>query len=352
MNDLCGEFEEERHSLPTAASKERRSKGISYLCPFAPSCSLKQSRFADHIRRHHRDLLHMSERQGGGGIKSLITKIKLYTQEHRPQPANTKQCFVCKLYVHKRSLLKHLLVHHGINQADAKQHRKEVAREEVVAELQHEANADNTRYVDCMLEDFEIFLKNFGGGTKADTTARAAALALNNVLLKAGLEATILSNKLIALDIIAEANRQRLDLFLTSEVQRVKCGFRNTVTALCHFHRFINSRKQSEIAMANLQSSLSSFASSLDGWRDSAKKIKKATNAESRDALDRNYQDMVESGRVAELFKFLDGDLRARATAAMDTDHASPAIALYLQAQICFGKGKCCDAAVLKHISL
>jgi hypothetical protein len=284
-------------------------------------------------------LLSQSKMMGGGSLKDLVLKIKVHNQGLMPQPQNSVQCFACKLFLHKKSLLKHQLDHHGLKPIETKKQKAKIAYTNAVADMQQKVDATATKYMHPMIEDFNVFLGGMDGGLKADPTTRASASAINNICLKAGLKATIISDEIIPLDIIAEENRQQLNVFLKSEMVRVRCGFRNTVTALGHFHRFITARKMSEIKMANLKSSMTSFASSVDGWKDSSKITKKKTSTDQREKLDKNYKDMVENGRVDKLFKCI-AQLKITAEERVEDDPTCYEVAIYLQSQICFGHGK------------
>lgn len=317
----------------------KKAAGVTYICPFGRGCYVNQSRLSQHVKRHHKDLLKSKEMVGGGNLTDLVQQIKVHTQRLFPQPLDTKPCSICELYVHKSSMLRHMMRAHGVGKDEAsirKQLKKERNMQNVFQELKEAEYRKTCRYADHMVEDFEVFLCNFGGGSKAASTAKSAASALNKILVNAALKPTIIKDRVICLDIINESNREGLDTFLSSEVTRVKIGFRNTVTALGHFYRFIKCRKQVEVEMAGLQTSLRSFGSSVEGWQDSATKFKRSTNAEARDRLDENYKDFIDSGRVAKLHECLK-HLEKDALACNDL--LSPKVALYLQAQICFGSG-------------
>ena len=276
-------------------------------------------------------------------MKDLVQLIKVHTQQLFPQPSDTKPCNVCRLYVHKSSMLKHMIRAHGVGKDEISSKNQQVKKEKaqkVLQEIKESNRKTCGRYVDLMIEDFELFLSNFGGGTKAKSTAKSAASALNKVLVNAELKPTIIKDRVICLDVISESNREKIDVFLSSEVARVKIGFRNTVTALGHFYRFIQCRKLVEVEMAGLQASLRSFGSSVEGWKDSANKFKHVTNAEARDRLDKTYKDLVDSGGIAKLAECLN-DLEKDARACDDL--LSPKVALYLQAQMCFGSGNIFD---------
>ena len=337
--ELVGHQQEsEQQSIEQEEQWHRKKAGVSYICPFGRGCCVKQSRLSQHVKRHHKDLLKSSEMVGGSNINDLVKQIKLNTQGLFPQPSDTKPCSVCQIFVHKSSMLRHMLRAHGMGKEEVKIRKaeeKEKKTKEVLEELE-EAENRKSRYADTMIEDFEVFLCNFGGGTKASSTARSAASALNKVLLNADLEPTIIKDRVVCLDIIRESNREKIDLFLTSEVTRVKIGFRNTVTALGHFYRFVQCRKQTEVEMAGLEISLRSFGSSVEGWKDSATKIKRSTNAEARDRLDDNYRDLIDSGRILKLSECIH-NLGEEARAS--DDPLSSKVALYLQAQMCFGSG-------------